>query len=259
MTRSLHVNRDIILATKRQHNQERQRITPVEAMRALAQTQRRPRYMFEKAAYEKRVVVIGQVTRTPTYDPVTAALQYVDEGADAIAFFTDHSIYDNDFDDMLMVARAISHVPVFYQNYIIDEYSVMTARASDASGLMIYSSLLQGQMLRRVVSMTQRWKMTTVLQGSQAAQLAEQANALSPHVVALGDHMVDTAQDVVGELATLRQMLPFHTRLMVAPCLQTLDEVEVCAAAGVSAVIVGEALLKHSSKAAKMRQILKQD
>jgi len=259
LTRSLKINRDIILANKRQQHQERQRITPLEAMRALAQAQNRPRYVLEEAQSEQRVVLIGQVTRTPTYDPVSAALTYISEGADAIAFFTDHAIYDNDFDDMLMVARGMHYLPIIYQNYLIDEYSVVTARASDASGLVAYASLMEPAMLRRVVSMGQRWKMSTLVQGHDPDQLIHIAGQLSPHVVCLGDVVGEPVTHWLPAFYEMRRRLPYHTKAMLTRAAETLEEAKLCIEAGVDALIVGDALLRHRQKAAYLRQMLQRE
>lgn len=253
-TGSLNVNRDIILATKRQYVKDRKRKTPIEAVLALAAMQRRPRNILNHVTDGHEVAIIGQITRSETYDPVSTALQFAQAGVDSMAFFTDHSIYHHDLDDMLMVARGVKRLPIIAQNYVEDEYSVIAARAADASGLVLYSSLLEPDNLRRVVSMTQRWKMTAILQLSDPEQV-ELISQFSPHVVAFGDNLSRDVHKALKLLNECRDAVPFHTKVMLMTCLTKLDQVEAAVAAGVEAVIVSGDLLTPN-KAGKLHEII---
>lgn len=254
-TGSLNVNRDIILATKRQYIRDRKRKTPIEAVLALAAMQRRPRSILDTITDGDEVALIGQITRSETYDPVSSALQLVQGGVDAISFFTDHSIYHNDLDDMLMVARGIKDVPIIAQNYVEDEYSVIAARAADASALVLYSSLLPIDELRRVVSMTQRWKMTVILQFNEPDNV-EIIDQLSPHVVAVGDNLSSSVENSLNILKMIQNQLPYYTKVMLMNCLRELDEVEAALEAGVEALIVAANLLKPD-KAGRLHNMIR--
>jgi indole-3-glycerol phosphate synthase len=259
-TSSLYINRDIILAAKRQHMAERRETTPLEAVRALATQQRRPRYIFGTTHAENRVAIIGLVTRTPTYDPVSTALQFVSAGADAIAFFTDHTIYDDDLNDMLMVARGVSKTPVVAMNYLLDsEYSVVSTRAADASGVVLYAPILDDTTMRRAVSTAQRWKMTTLIQGTQTDALVRYAQQLSPHIICLGDLLTEDLEQSLRMLADIRPQLPHHTQILPMNILHDLDTVQMAIRAGVDALFVGESLLKTPQHARKLRQMTRRE
>lgn len=242
-TGSLKVNRDIILATKRQHLQARQEHTPLEAVLALARMQRRPRHILNVSGDGREIALISQVRRREVYDPVTSALQCVQAGADAISFFTDHSIYDRDLDDMLMVARGVPDTPVIYQNYVMNEYGVMAARGSNASSLMFYASLLEPDTLRRVVSMAQRWKMSSIVQVNNRQQL-DIAHQLSPQALAFGDHLQGNLAQTLSLLQEVYPQLPPHYRVLLAYPLQSLNDLDRALSVPVDAVIVDEEMLK---------------
>jgi indole-3-glycerol phosphate synthase len=256
-TGSLQVNRDIILATKKQHLKQRQRHTPMEAVLALAQMQQRPRGLLNYSSDGDKIKVIAQVSRREIYDPVTSALHCIVNGADAIGFFTDHSIYHNDLDDLLMVARAVKDTPVIYQNYVLNEYEVMAARGADASAVVVYASLMDSMRLRQTVSTAQRWKMSTIVQISDMNDL-ESAKTLSPHALSFGDNLSSNIAATVQDLIAARESLPAHYRLLLTHSLHNLDEVELALSARVDAIIVDEDLLKHE-RSARMIQSLVED
>jgi indole-3-glycerol phosphate synthase len=256
-TGSLQVNRDIILATKKQQIKQRQKHTPMEAVLALAQMQKRPRGVLNYSSDGEKVSIIAQVSRREIYDPVTSALHCIVNGADAIGFFTDHSIYHNDLDDLLMLARAVKDVPVIYQNYVLNEYEVMAARAADASAIVVYASLLDEQRLRQTVGTAQRWKMSTIVQVSDSRDL-EAAQTLSPHALSFGDNLSSNIGASVSDILSVRDKLPSHYRVLLTHSLHTLDEVELALSARVDALIVDEDLLKHE-RSAKMLHSLIED
>ena len=254
-TGSLHVNRDIILATRKQTFRERKQSTPTEAVLAMAQMQRRPRPLLTYATDHQDIALIAQVTRTEVYDPVMSALLCRENGADVIAFFTDHSIYDNDYDDALLIARAIDHTPLLYQNFTFDEYGVMMARGADASGLLLYSSILKKGELLATVSMAQRWKMSVQIQVGNQEELDFALN-LSPHVLSFGDRDEGNIELAVGLLKDVRDTLPDHVRVMLSHTMYSPEEVEIALGAEVDALIVDEHVMRDDKSAFAVRQLV---
>jgi len=256
-TGSLQVNRDIIIATRRQYLQKRQKHTPPEAALAMAQMQNRPRPILDVVTDHQHILLIAQIRRHQVYDPVTSALHCVVNGAGAVSIFTDHAIYHHDFDDMLMVSQGMRDTPVIYQNYILNNYAVMVARGGDASALFFYASVLDPVDLRKAISTAQRWKMTTILQVSGAEEMLL-ARDTSPHVLSIGDHSAGSLESGIDLLQRARtwEQLPSHTRLMFTRAADSLDELDLMLQAPVDAVLVSEKLVKKARAAQKVRQMI---
>jgi len=254
-TGSLQVNRDIILATRKQYLAERKHVTPMDAIMALAAMQNRPPNVLNTATDGEQVVVIGQIRLAETYDPVLAALRYVRAGTDAVSFYTDHTIYTRDLDDLLMVSRGVKKVPVIFQNYIFDEYGVISARASGAAALVGYSAVLTQPVLRRVISMTQRYKMTAILQVNSMAHL-ETIYELSPHVVSIGDPESENVDSALKMLKAFQPHIPNYCQIMLSNTLHTIEEVQMAIEAGVQAVIVSDEVYSTPAKIEKMKSLV---
>jgi len=249
-TAELHLHRDIILASKRARRTEREKTMPIDGIISLAQMQRRPVYLELD-----RPALIAQIRLSQVYDPIMTALVCLDEGADGIAFFTDHTLYNRDYDDLALLAQAVTEAPIIFQNYVLDEYCVISARAAGASSVMLYADVLPEPMLRRVVTATQRWKMTVYLQ-AQTTEQFELGQTLSPQVVSYGDPL---SRDVAGALSGLRaarRQLPYPRQVMLMPTLHTLDDVSAAVASGADGVFVSPALFKDAAEAAEMRRIV---
>lgn len=255
VTGSLQVNRDIILATKKQHLKQQMQSTPIDAILALAQMQARPRSILNYSNDREAITIMAKISRHEVYDPVTSALHCLYNGADAISFFTDHSIYDNAFDDMLMLARAVPDVPVMYQNYCVDEYEVMAARTADASGMFLYSSFVEKEQLRRIVSMAQRWKMSTIVQVMTEDEF-KHALTLSPHALAFGDNLSSNIAATIEDLKSVEHMLPTYIKVCLMNTIYSIDDLALALSARVDAVIIDELLLKHDRSASEIRELI---
>jgi len=254
-TGSLRVNQDIILATKKHHLKEAKRVRPVEAVLALAEMANKPHNVLNTVTNDNRPIILGQVTRTETYDPVTSALRFAQEGAHGIAFFTDHSIYPRDYDDMFMVARGTKQIPTLFQNYVFNDYGVMMARASGAAGLMLYSSILPPDTLKLVVSLTQRWRMSVLIQVETEEEL-EHALTLSANAICIGNPATGHVEKDLQTLKQLRPRIPHYIQVLSSHSISTLKHLHMAYDGGIDGVFISEELIKTPKIASEMRGAL---
>lgn len=265
-TKKLTAQLSTIIAAKRYYVGQRKAKTPLEALRALASMQKRPSPILSTVSdADEPVVVIGQVKHNlgqnghVIYDPVGTALRYVHKQADAVALFTDQIIYENGLDDLMFVTSAIDK-PVISQDYILDEYEIVEARAAGASALMLSAAILDNQTLRRMISTTQRNLMTAIVQVHNADEL-RYAISLSPHVICLSTDNPFTPEIELNLEMTLRMrdMIPNHIRVMIGENLQTLDDLARVATLNVDAIMVSEQVLEAAGDADALRQHFKRE
>lgn len=241
---------DGILKAKYERLKQRQAKTPPMAVLRLAEMQAPPLPLLNVVTDPGQVWILGQVTYDDVYDPVAAALRYKRAGVDGVTFYTDNHIYDSGLDDLLLVCRGVK-LPVLYQNYTLDDYHVAESRAAGASAITLYSSVLTPPMLRRTVSVTQRWRMASVVQVENTAQL-EYAQTLSPHVICVGDaHHFDTEYDL-ALLNEVRNQIPRFTHVMLLGCLCEMQHVHAALDLGVDALILDETLLTNADAMAEI-------
>lgn len=246
-TTNLHINRDIIIANKRHQLLKRQAKLPMAAVLALAESQDYAIPLLNEVDDSAGVTLIGQVNRTRIYDPVATSIALVKAGAQAISLFTDHLIYDQDFDDLLLMTRAVKDTPILYQNYSLNAYSVLCARSSAASSIMLHASLMNEADLRSAVTNAQRCGMSVLIQVKTHKELIS-ALSLSPHMVCIGDEVSRTVERALRSLDELRPYVPNHTKIMLAQALDSLRDVELAVLAGVKAIIVTSDLLRTDSE-----------
>jgi indole-3-glycerol phosphate synthase len=245
-TKELTPQLDVIVAAKRQYVLERKSQTPIEAVRALASMQKRPLPMLNTIpeSDEAPVMIIGQLRRAVETVPAElshAAKNMIQTGVDALALFTDSTLYQGGLDDLVIVARE-THVPVVSQDYIVDEYQVVEARAAGASALLLYSSILDRPQLRTLVSATQRNRMTAIVEVRDLPEL-EYALSLSPYVIALTPDDPRTPVLNPDSLTELRAMIPSSSRVILSTPLASIEDVREAIKLKVHAVLIEENLL----------------
>jgi indole-3-glycerol phosphate synthase len=233
---------------------QRKARTPIEAVRALASMQKRPLPFLNTVTEDDPLLLIGQVRysqRADGYDPVATALRFAAAGADAIALFTDDSLYPADLDDLVMLSRAVS-IPVIGQNYYTDEYQIVEARAAGASALMVYAGLMEPALLRTLVSATQRNRMTAIVNVHDADEL-DYALSLSPYVIGLSSARPGQPPGEVVSLRDLRGRIPVGVHPIVSDPLHTVDQIAAARALDVEAVVITESLLTLPGGLARVR------
>lgn len=242
-----------VLSAKKDRLEDRRRKTPNAAVVALADMQKLPHPILNIVTAGEELTVIGQVLYEETYDPVGTALHHARAGVDAIAFFSDSQVYTHGLDDLLLLSRGIK-LPVIYQNFVLDEYHVAEARAAGAAALTLYASVVPPEALRSIVSVTQRWRMTAILQieNEDHFQFVE---LLSPHVVCVGNpYERNTLQDI-KTLSNIRHKIPNYVQVMLLGCLNTTEELELALDLEVDAVTLGRQLIDSPEV---MQKLLKQ-
>lgn len=263
-TKRLTPQLDTIIAAKRYYLAQRKAKTPIEAVRALASMQKRPSPILSTVtADDEPAIIIGQIKHmlghngSVVYDPVGTALRYVNHGVDAVALFTDQIIYEDGLDDLMFVSRAIDK-PVISQDYVLDEYEIVEARAAGASSLLLSAAVLDNDTLRRMVSATQRNLMTAIVQVCNVEELRF-AISLSPHVISLSSDNPFTPEIELDLTATrrLRDMIPNHIRVIIAENLKSPHDIELVAGLDVDAVMISEQLLKTVKSAENLRVVFK--
>jgi indole-3-glycerol phosphate synthase len=252
---------DAVIAAKRQALMERKSRTPIEAVRALATMQKRPQPILRTVTADAQVMLIGQIKyaqpETGTlsdYDPVAMALRFANAGVEAISLFTDEIVYPGGLDDLVLVSRAIK-VPVISQDYILDEYQIIEARAAGASALVLSSAILEPATLRTLLSVTHRNSMTAILEVHNPDDL-DYALSLSPYVIGVSKRNPWTHEIKADHIGYLRPMIPPDIAVMVMDGQETIEEIEQAVDLGVHAILVRETVLDDPEKVAQLTTIL---
>ena len=236
-----------ILSVKQLLLENRQQRTPQLALIALSDMRARPLPSLNMVRDDAPILTIGYIPLAQTYDPVLQALRLARDGVNAVGLFTDSRVYSKGQDDLLMVALGAKNTPVITFDYPLNEYHVIEMRASGASAVMLYASVVTEVALKRMVSMALRVRMTTIIHAETPDQF-DMAVKMGPHAVSVGVGDYFQVADNQTLLAYVAQHKPHNMRLMLRPCLVNLTQVEQVLDFGIDALVLDEPLLKDKTR-----------
>jgi indole-3-glycerol phosphate synthase len=254
---------DEIVAHKREEVAARRVARPLAGLEAACQRLAPARELAEALTPGpgRRVRLIAEVKKASPSKGVLAgdldvtaqARAYAAAGADAVSVLTDARWFKGSLDDLIAVRAAVSR-PVLRKDFTVDEYQLWEARAVGADAALLIVAALDRGALRDLYQAAKGIGVHPVVEAHTAAEL-EEALALGARVIGVNNRNLQTLEtDLATSLRLLPLVPPGHIAVAESGIF-TRDDVERVARAGAHAVLVGEALVRASDVAAKVREL----
>lgn len=252
-----------LLDNTRQVVEQRKQEVPLEGVRALASMQRRPIDLTSTLRADHKIALIVQIKRRSpdmveqieNYDPVILGKRFEMSGARALSVATNRKFYQGGVADLTVVTQNVN-IPVIRQDFIYDEYQIVEARAAGADAVLLMASLLEPLQLRNLISITQRNRMTEVVQ-VQSEEEIRRALPFEPRVIAISNRDMRNFTVDAERTLRLRDMIPPHITVISMGGLRTAENVATVYRAGIDAIMVGQALLTAPDTAHAIRELFK--
>lgn len=256
---------DRILERTRVDLAERRRVISETVLREQALARPKP-VAFAVALRGERVRVIAEVKRaSPSRgvfaagaDAVTVAEDYLAGGAAALSVLTDGPFFHGSLEDLERVAmRAHAGqppVPVLRKDFIVDPYQVLEARAAGADALLLIVATLDRMQLAELLAATWELSMEALVEVHDEAEL-ETALATGAQVVGINNRDLRTFTVDLSVSERLAPRVPGDRIVVAESGIHRTSDVERLAAAGVDAILVGEALMTAPNRQAAVAEL----
>ncbi len=225
----------------------------VKALRQAAQERQSPALIAEvKCASPSRGLL------APDFDPLRLAALYQQNGAAAVSVLTDERYFKGHLDDLRQIAQAFSsagpRLPVLRKDFLLDPYQVYEARAAGADAVLLIAAYLDEACLRALHQLTLALHMTPLVEVHNRQEL-ETALKLTPRLVGINNRNLHDFTVSLETTLRLRPLAPKEVCLVAESGIHTRQDVARLAAAGVDAILVGEALVTAPDTAAQVRAL----
>lgn len=232
--------------------EQRKKEVPLAGMRALAGMQRRTIDLSSTLRERDHVALIVQIKRADpnnqipleNYQPLLLAKQMEALGATALAVSTNEKFYHGGIADLTRVAQT-SKIPVIRHDFVYDEYQIVEARAAGADGVLLIAALLAPKVLRNLISITQRNRMTAVVQVQNSDEL-EDTIAFEPRVIAISNRDMHSFTLDLDNTRRLRDLVPPHMTVISIGGIYTPKDVAYIQQTQLHGMMVGQQLLTAS-------------
>jgi anthranilate phosphoribosyltransferase len=250
----------------------RMRDVPLETMQARAAAAPAPCDFIAGLRSAPGVALIAEVKRAspskgvlrPDFDPVQLAATYAANGAAAISVLTDEPFFQGSLAYLAQIRQRLAlpleggeqprPLPLLRKDFIIHPYQVYEARAAGADALLLIAAILPEADLAQLLSLTHTLGMTALVEVTSEEELGR-VLPLAPQLVGVNNRDLRDFSVNLNTCLRLRPLVPPDICLVAESGIHTRADVARLAAAGVDAVLVGEALVTAPNVAAKIREL----
>jgi indole-3-glycerol phosphate synthase len=252
---------DTIVASKRREiDAARKMISDAGLERRAAEMP--PQRDFEGNLRRPGIHVIAEVKKAspsagvlrPDFDPVAIATTYAKHGAACISVLTDAPFFQGDLTFLSLIRERVS-LPLLRKDFVLDRYQLLEALVAGADAILLIAEILPGDALTTLHRQARDLGLQVLVELHDADQL--------PRVLDCGTTLIGINNRDLRHFETrLEHTLELATRVPRDRCLVSESGIKTSAdlkrleAAGVKAVLVGEALMRADDIGAQLDRLL---
>lgn len=253
---------DEIVQTKRREVAEARRRMPIDELEAQAAEAPPVRDFRAALAGPGPIQLIAEVKKAspsarvirPDFDPVGIARIYQARGAACISVLTDAPYFQGHLSYLARIRASVA-IPLLRKDFLIDEYQVVEARLAGADAVLLIAEILDDATMARLLERARGLGMAALVEFHDEANL--------PRVLAAGADLVGINNRDLTRFTTdldqtfrLRDRIPPEVLLVSESGIRTRADVERLEAAGVSAILVGEHLMRADDVGLAVERLL---
>ncbi len=208
---------------------------------------------FEAALREKTPAIIAELKKaspskgvlTRNYHPAFLGHAYEAGGAACLSVLTDKTYFQGSLHD-LEAARAAVRLPVLRKDFIVDRLQIFEAAAHDADAILLIAAILDCEELRQFRELAAILQMAALVEVHDAAEL-EKAVDSGARIIGVNNRDLQTFEVDVDTSLRLSYLMPSNVIRVSESGIADRATVDLLAAAGFQAFLVGESLVKSAN------------
>jgi len=203
------------------------------------------------AEHKRRSPSAGAIRENLSLEEVVRA--YAHGGASAISVLTDHPSFGGSVED-LTGARTASTLPILRKDFIVDPYQVQESFAIGADAILLIVAALDDQRLAELHDQAVGLGIGALVEIHDEREL-ERALAIGAELIGINNRDLTTLEVDTGRTFALRGRIPDGATVVAESGFSERAQIEELEAAGVDAVLVGEALMRAPDIEAAVRAL----
>ena len=250
-----------IAAYKREFVAQRKREKPLVDVRSAAFDTAAPAD-FVGALRQEGISLIAELKKaSPSkgiiradFDPETIADIYAENGARALSVLTDEAYFQG-CDAYLQAARRVAGLPALRKDFTVDPYQLYEARLLGADAILLIVALMDGGQLEDFLGLGDELGLGVLVEVHTAAEL-DRALSVGPCLIGVNNRDLKSFETSLETTFELLEKIPSQVTTVSESGIDSRADIERLEAAGVDAVLIGEALMRQTDIGAKVRELL---
>lgn len=188
------------------------------------------------------------------FNPSEIARIYEDNGADAISVLTEEDFFKGE-DTYLRDIRKITGIPLLRKDFIFDEYQVYESRVLGADAILLITSILDKSQLTEYIGLSKELGMDPLVEVHHWKEL-DKALQSGADIIGINNRDLESFMTDINVTIELIRDIPEGKIVVSESGVSTREDVERLEAAGVKAILVGEALMKSRDIGGKIKELM---
>ena len=187
------------------------------------------------------------------FDPVRIARAYQQGGAAALSVLTDETFFQGSLADLQAAREAVS-LPAIRKDFTIDACQILEAAAHGADAILLIAAILTERELRDFREAAARYRMNALIEVHDRREL-ETAIAAGADLIGVNNRNLATFEVKLETSVDLAQYMPAGAVLVSESGIHNESDIRRLRAAGYTAFLVGEHLMKSGDPAGALRKL----
>ena len=219
--------------------------------------------LFELLKESNRLEVLSEIKRaSPSkgliadqIDPTKQAKIYENAGAACISVLTDSTFFKGSMDDLASVAETVQ-IPLLCKDFIIHEVQIDRAKEAGASVILLIVAALDISTLERLHDYASNQGLEVLVEVHDAKEL-ESALSINAKLIGVNNRDLRTFDVDLARTEEIAKHFPFNENhvFISESGIMNAEDAKRAAAAGASAILVGESLMRSSSVEDSLRSL----
>lgn len=251
-----------IVAHKRRELAALIKRTPLSVLKkSVAVLPRRKKVFLKSLKTTGSIAVIAEIKRrSPSkgllrknFKPVQIARDYEAGGAAALSVLTDKKFFGGS-PDVLRAVRKVTRIPLLRKDFTLDEYHVYEARLMGADAILLIAAILDVKTMKRLTVLASKLGLDALVEVHSQAELKKIA-PLKSKLIGINNRDLRTFKVDIRTTQKLLKAVPRGTTIVSESGIQNHKDLLYLKGLGVSAVLVGEALMKEKDVRQALRRL----
>ena len=232
-----------------------------ESLRREAEALPKGEFSFEQALKKTGISFICECKKAspskgliaPDFPYLQIAKDYDAAGADAISVLTEPKWFLGSDEYLKEIAKAVS-IPCLRKDFTVDEYMIFEAKVFGAKAVLLICSILDKAQIAEYLAISDSLGLSALVETHDEAEV-EMALDAGGRIIGVNNRNLKDFSVDTGNSRRLRSLIPSDRVFVSESGVSTAEDVAALKAAGVDAVLVGEALMRAEDKSAKLAEL----
>jgi indole-3-glycerol phosphate synthase len=190
------------------------------------------------------------------FDPVAIAINYRNNGAQAVSVLTDVDFFQGSLLYLLQVREAVS-LPVLRKDFIIHELQIKEAYVHGADAILLIAAILDKHQLRDFQACAREFGMDILVEVHNEKEL-DLALAADSWLIGINNRNLNDFSVDIETTFRLKKRIPFNIPVVSESGLKTKDDIRRLQDQGIKAALIGETLMRAGTDGDVLRKLREQ-